>query len=211
MKMAKNANGSFLYDTGDMGPDIDGLTGDIASVLTERIAVYTASVCGDSGGRGGESMEVPSVPSSTVRVESVEVPGTNGTYADMYIEIDHSQQQMYVWEGGKVTREYGVSGFFDRYHFFGVFSIINKSDNAWSSIAKKWMPFWMAYYYDPAQSAWLGIHELVYWTDENGVFHEEGSDSIGPKKSGGCIRLDRGKAEELYNWAEVGIPVLIHP
>ena len=94
---------------------------------------------------------------------------------------------------------------------YGVFKIHNKSENAWSPIAEKWMPYWMAYYYDASQAAWLGIHELVWWTDDSGEYVEESSESIGQKKSGGCIRLDRGQAEELYNMVEVDMPVLIHP
>ncbi len=130
--------------------------------------------------------------------------GTNGEYSNSkYIELDHSAQKIYAWEGGKLYRSWYASGFFDEFAVFGVFDVKNKALNAWSPIAKKWMPYWMAYYYDNKQQAWFGIHELVYWFDENG-------NRLGYKKSGGCVRLDRGEMIELYEWAEVGTPFLIY-
>jgi lipoprotein-anchoring transpeptidase ErfK/SrfK len=158
---------------------------------------------------GRQLMDIFAVKS---RIEPVykEVPATNGKYADKYIEIDHSQQHLYAWENGEVIYDWEVSGVLDHYAVFGVFQIYEMAPQAWSDIAEKWMPFWMAYYWDPKQEAWFGLHGLVWWEDSEGV-HYESEDSIGKKKSGGCIRVTVDQAEVLYNWTYSGMPVLIHP
>lgn len=208
LEEAQNENGSFLYRVSDWGVDEESMLQDIVEELTVRIQIYQESVC-DSGIEAATLSDLLT-KNPVVWVLKKEGAGTDGLYASKYIEVDDSQQHLYLWQDGGVIRDYEISGFYPEYAVYGVFSIINKSVNAWSSIAKKWMPWWMAYYYDGRQNAMLGIHELVYWTDENGVYHEESSESIGKKKSGGCIRLDRGQARELYDVIEVGTPVLIH-
>jgi hypothetical protein len=205
---ARNKNGSYLYSVSDWSLDEGTLLKDVVENLSTRISGYRRGVC-EFGPDGVASIkELQRNP--VIWVLKKESPGTDGQYASRYIEIDNSQQHLYLWQDGNVIKDYEISGFYDEYAVYGVFSIVNKSTNAWSSIAKKWMPWWMAYYYDDRQNAWLGIHELVYWTDANGVYHEESSDSIGKKKSGGCIRLDRGPAKEFYDLIDVGTPVLIH-
>lgn len=208
LKEARNENGSFLYRGVDWSVDEGQLTDEIVSSLTTLSLDYQEQTCGKIG--EPDDLLGESLPNPVIWVLKKEIAGTDGLYASRYIEIDDSQQHLYLWQDGKVVKDYEISGFYDQYAVYGVFSIINKSPNAWSNIAKKWMPWWMAYHYDSRQNAMLGIHELVYWTDENGVYHEESSDSIGQKKSGGCIRLDRGKAEEFYQMITVGTPVLIH-
>jgi lipoprotein-anchoring transpeptidase ErfK/SrfK len=52
----------------------------------------------------------------------------------------------------------------------------------------------------------FGLHELPIWP--NG--YREGQDHLGIPVSHGCIRLGVGPAQFLYNWAEVGTPVIIY-
>ena len=209
--LAQNENGRYYYRSSDFAPDPVRLVQDIESILVQRSERLRQQLC-DNGGISVDGEDIAEV-TNEIRGVGIEVPGTDGLYSPFYIEIDDSQQHLYLWRDGELIADYEVSGFFDEWAVFGVFKIYNKSPNAWSPTAEKWMPFWMAYHYDKRQAAWLGIHELVWWTDEEtGQVIEETSDSIGQKKSGGCIRLDRGgPAEELYNMVEVDMPVLVHP
>ncbi len=207
--VAQNEYGSFSYIADDYQINRKLLIFDIVTELTLQIEEFHRSVCVDAEA-SLEDIPIKSKPLE-INVRSMISAGTDGTYAPHYLEIDDSQQMLYVWKNGHISKAYRVSGFYDEYAVSGVFNIKNKAKNAWSPIAEKWMPWWMAFYYDGRQDAWLGIHELVYWTDSNGVYHEESSDSIGKKKSGGCVRLDRGLAQELYDDTPVGTPVLIHP
>ncbi len=84
----------------------------------------------------------------------------------------------------------------------GTFQIYNKFANAWSNMAGLWMPYWMAF----TPSGAYGLHELPYWP--NG--YREGEDHLGKAASHGCVRLGIGPAEFLYNWADIGTPVVIY-
>jgi len=145
-----------------------------------------------------------------VDIGSIIVPATKGDYTDKYVEIDLSQQLMYVWENNKLQRTYTISSGARNLTPIGIFKIINKSENAWSPIYKKWMPYWMAFTYLYEYEGWAGFHELTYWYDEFGNKVFEADDRIGTAVSGGCVRLARGEAKEFYDWARVGDDVLIH-
>ncbi len=83
----------------------------------------------------------------------------------------------------------------------GTFKIYNKSPNAWSSYGL-WMPYWMSF----TPTGKMGLHELPYWPDGR----REGESSLGHPASHGCVRMGRnGEAKTLYEWAEVGTPVVI--
>lgn len=182
----------FEFYENPYGPDYDDIVEDVKRVLDTRLKL-----------NGGNQ--------DYIKVQQIYHPGTNGTYStDKYVELDHSTQTVYAWENGELYKEWSASGFYDQYAVFGVFDLKNKSKKAWSPIASKWMPYWMAFYFDKKQAAWFGIHELVYWYDADGNYFEESSDSIGKQKSGGCVRLDRGEMIDLYNWSEVGIHFLIY-
>jgi hypothetical protein len=182
----------FEYYEQEYSPDVSGTISMIHAIIEARL--------GDNSGKQ-EYLEIGKKTHL----------GTNGEYSEQkYIELDHQKQKIYAWENGELYKVWDASGFYDEYAVFGVFDIKNKSKKAWSPVVNKWMPYWMAFYYCKEQQAWFGIHELVWWTDETGARIEESSDSIGQKKSGGCVRLDRGEMEVLYDWTTTGTPFLIH-
>lgn len=129
-------------------------------------------------------------------------PFTPGMYPGKYIEVNIDEQRMYLWEGMTKINEYTVStgNIWSHPTPLGVRYIENKINNAWSSTYKLYMPWWMSI------GGGYGIHELPYWP--NGA--REGERNLGHAVSHGCIRLGIGPAQEVYNWAEVGIPVYIH-
>jgi len=82
----------------------------------------------------------------------------------------------------------------------GNFKIINKYPKAWSSYGL-WMPYWLG-----MGTGRFGFHELPIWPSG----YREGENHLGIAVSHGCIRLGIGPAEFLYNWVEVGTPVVIY-
>jgi lipoprotein-anchoring transpeptidase ErfK/SrfK len=92
----------------------------------------------------------------------------------------------------------------------GHYQILNKAKNAFSDIYYVYMPYWMAFYLDPKINAYLGIHELPYWVTNDGQQIRRPRDFLGSPHTGGCISLDVGIAEKVYNWAEVGTKVEIY-
>lgn len=84
----------------------------------------------------------------------------------------------------------------------GEYAVNRKTDLAYSRTYGLYMPYWMSFIGDR-----YGIHELPYWP--NG--YREGEDHLGAPVSHGCVRLGIGPAKTLYEWAEVGTPVIVQP
>lgn len=147
--------------------------------------------------------------SNYIYVRLIDKPNTNGDEAEQYIEIDLSQQKMYLWENEQNIAIYRISSGLYYPTPPGRYQILNKANNAYSYIYNVWMPFWMAFSLDPQVNAYLGIHELPYWIDQAGQEIRRPRDFIGSPHTGGCVSLDVGEAKQVYDWAQVGTPVLI--
>ncbi len=149
------------------------------------------------------------IPAVGPRIPNNQKPNTDGTKKNKYIEIDISQQKMYLFEKGVLKKSYRVSTGLYYPTPTGVFTIFNKNLNAYSSIYHVWMAYWMAFYIDPYLKASFGIHELPYWYDASGKKKFRPRDFIGSPHTGGCVALDIGKAQEVYAFADVGTSVYI--
>ncbi len=84
----------------------------------------------------------------------------------------------------------------------GEHAINAKSELAYSKTYGLYMPYWMSFI-----GGRYGIHELPYWP--NG--YREGEDHLGTAVSHGCVRLGIGPAQTLFEWAELGTPVIVQP
>lgn len=135
-------------------------------------------------------------------------PNTYGDKASKYIEVDISQQAMYLFDSKKMNAKYKISSGLYYPTPVGEFKILNKYVNAYSEIFNVYMPYWMAFYYGPELGAYFGIHELPYYVS-NGQRVQRPREFIGTPRTGGCIALDIGAAKEVYDFAEVGTPVYI--
>ena len=84
----------------------------------------------------------------------------------------------------------------------GTHLIANKSFRAWSKKYGVFLPYWMAI--TPGGS--FGIHELPECADGG----KEGTEQLGRPVSHGCVRLGIGPAERVFDWAEIGTPVVVY-
>lgn len=136
-------------------------------------------------------------------------PNTNGQNAQKYLEIDISQQRIYLFENKTLISTHNIS----TGKYFptptGEFKILNKALNAYSDIYHVWMPYWMAFYYHPQVNAYFGIHELPYWVSQDGQKIQRPRSFIGTPNTGGCVALDINVAEDVYNFVDIGTPVYI--
>ncbi|MBI3305225.1 L,D-transpeptidase [Candidatus Parcubacteria bacterium] len=131
-------------------------------------------------------------------------------YGANFVEIDLGVQTMTAWERGSVLWTSRIStGRKDKPTRAGVWKVLDKLDVAWGSAyddgsAQVWkMPYWLGIYYAGASEN--GIHELPFI---NGV--REGERSLGRAVSHGCVRVPKGTAKTLFDWVQVGTPVVIH-
>jgi lipoprotein-anchoring transpeptidase ErfK/SrfK len=120
-----------------------------------------------------------------------------------YIDIDIASQTMVTFKNGMALDAYLVSsGKRGMDTPKGSFQIHNKAPKPWSKQYSLFMPNWMAITPDGK----YGIHELPEWPGG----YKEGANHLGTPVSHGCVRLGVGSAKRVYDWAEVGTPVVIH-
>jgi len=138
--------------------------------------------------------------------ESPVVPASSAPSTSKLIEIDISDQRMTVWENGRVKWYWVCStGEPSRPTRIGQFSVISKIPNAYSSTYHLQMPWWLGIYW--AGGSQNGIHALPILPNGRTLW----AGLLGRRVSFGCIILDTGNAKALYNWADIGTPVIIHP
>lgn len=120
-----------------------------------------------------------------------------------YIDINIDAQIMTLFENGQLLDSYLISsGLRGMDTPKGNFQIHNKHPRPWSKQYSLFMPFWMAITPDGK----YGIHELPEWPGG----YKEGANHLGIPVSHGCVRLGIGSANRVYEWAEIGIPVIIY-
>ncbi|TSC92971.1 MAG: hypothetical protein CEN89_336 [Candidatus Berkelbacteria bacterium Licking1014_7] len=136
------------------------------------------------------------------KIARVERPFTPGLYEGKYIEIDLSSQTLYQMDGQQIVGAHLISsGKSGMSTPVGTYKILSKTDRAYSAKYNLYMPYWMAFI-----GSRYGMHELPEWA--NG--YKEGQNHLGTPVSHGCVRMGVGDAGQVYNWAEIGIPVYIH-
>ena len=83
----------------------------------------------------------------------------------------------------------------------GNFNILTKRTRPFSKEHGLYMPWFMGF-----TTQGHGIHELPEWPGG----YKEGAAHLGIPVSHGCVRLGVGPAKEIYDWAEVGTPIVIY-
>jgi murein DD-endopeptidase MepM/ murein hydrolase activator NlpD len=141
----------------------------------------------------------------SLTVPSIDVLFPYPLIPDKYIEIDLPTQTLRAFDGDSQTFEFSISsGISTTPTLAGQFEILFKEEDAF---AKRWsldMPYFMGFYAE-GEDYYNGIHELPitsYGTRLSPYV-------LGWPASYGCIILDVGDAEALYNWADVGTLVRV--
>lgn len=119
-----------------------------------------------------------------------------------YVEVDLSSQTLSMFENGTEIATYTVStGRTGMETPTGTFSVMMKNPMQYSSSSNIYMPWFLQF-----TSQGHGIHELPEWADGT----KEGANHLGVRVSHGCVRLGVGPAKTVYDFAYVGMPVVIH-
>ncbi|MBP6472271.1 MAG: L,D-transpeptidase family protein [Chloroflexi bacterium] len=125
------------------------------------------------------------------------------------IVVSIAQQRAWVYENGALVWDWPVStGIADSPTAPGIFQIQSHEANAYAGNWDLWMPQFMGIYRPVPTSDFMnGFHGFptrggsqLLWTGD-----------LGRPVTYGCILLDSGNAELLYNWAETGVVVEIQP
>ncbi len=123
--------------------------------------------------------------------------------AGKYIDINLQTQVMSIFEEGKILDAYLISsGKKGMGTPIGEHKIYNKFPRAFSKAYGLFMPYWMAILPDGK----MGIHELPEWPGG----YKEGANHLGTPVSHGCVRLGVGAAKTVYDWVDIGTPVIVY-
>lgn len=140
-----------------------------------------------------------------IRIPSQDILLPNLPIPNKKIVVSLAEQRVRVYEDGQLLWDWPVStGIATSPTHQGTFQVLGKHEEAYASQWDLWMPYFIAVY--PAGGGVEnGFHELPILADGNRLW--EGS--LGRPASFGCIILGIPAAETLYNWAEVGVTVVI--
>ena len=138
------------------------------------------------------------IPSQDVLTPYPPVPGKK-------IVIDLSAQRMRIYEHDQLLHDWVIStGMADSPTHRGTFQILSKEEHAYGSQWDLWMPHFMAIY-RAGGDVYNGIHELPILASGQRLW----AGALGRPASYGCVILGIPQAETLYQWAEVGVIVVI--
>ncbi len=125
-----------------------------------------------------------------------------------FIEVNKSNQRAYLFENGNLIKEYVISTGITWETPTGSFKVLNKVPMTISYSYIWYMPWYL-----PIGTIngpfYFGFHEVPYQVSYNGMIYSRDPETIGSPATGGCIQLLKGQAKEVYDWAEVGMPVYI--
>ncbi|HZV48809.1 MAG TPA: L,D-transpeptidase family protein [Candidatus Dormibacteraeota bacterium] len=134
-----------------------------------------------------------------------------------FVIVSFQAQHVWAYQGGQVVMDSpvttGVRGVSDIGTDFGPMKVLRKS-HPWTmhSPWPKGSPYW----YPDTVVQWT-----VFFTNTGEAFHDaywEPDSALGPGsqynpafRSHGCIHLPLAKAQWMYQWAPIGMPVVVYP
>lgn len=144
---------------------------------------------------------------NSLKFTEVTINSSHVKTEDRWIEINLSEQQMYIGANGIKLRSFPIStGKRATPTPTGSYSILWKQEVRVSAIGTPYiMPKWQGF-------TWLGhgMHALPSLAYDNGYYWTEARNHIGIPVSHGCVRLLPEDAEMLYEFTAVGTPLNIY-
>jgi lipoprotein-anchoring transpeptidase ErfK/SrfK len=140
-----------------------------------------------------------------VRIPSQDVLMPHMPVRGKKIVVNLAEQRTRIFENGQPIYEWVVStGMEDSPTHRGTFQVLSKHEEAYASQWDLWMPYFISVY--PAGGGVEnGFHELPILSSGRRLW----AGALGRPASYGCIILGIPNAQILYDWAEVGVTVVI--
>lgn len=179
----------------------------MTNVNTALVGVFLLLLMGHVPAALADAKSVFDEHAAAQRIALIDVETTYT--GDKEIRIFLRTQSAFLMENGSVVKTYRISsGAYSTPTPPGTFKIYKKQELRVSSQAVPYrMPKYMAFTPNEA----FGMHALPYLgsNKESSAYWREARTHIGIPVSHGCVRFLPEEAEEIYDWAEVGVPVII--
>lgn len=154
--------------------------------------------------RVGQVLTIPAAGQSPGAAAATKVPAVTGsTGQGKEIVVDISEQHLYAYQDNQLVFSFVASTGIGDSTRIGTFKVLDKIPRAYSRAFNIWMPYWMGIYYSGTLEN--GIHGLPLLM--NGV--ELWGNLLGRPATYGCIESKTSEIKQLYEWAEIGTPVII--
>jgi len=138
------------------------------------------------------------IPSQDILMPHMPVQGKK-------IVVNLAEQRASIFESGQLIHEWVVStGIQDSPTHRGTFQVLDKHEEAYASQWDLWMPYFISVY-TAGGGVENGFHELPILSNGQRLW----AGALGHPVSYGCIILGIPDAQILYDWAEVGVTVVI--
>ncbi len=153
--------------------------------------------------RAGQRLVIPGAGQPVVSQPTAGAPQGESGGNGKEILIDISEQHLYAYQDKQIVFSLVVSTGVGDSTRIGSFKVLDKIPRAYSSRFNIWMPYWLGIYWSGTLEN--GIHGLPLLM--NGV--ELWGNLIGQPATYGCIESRTADIKKLYDWAEIGTPVII--
>ena len=182
-------------------------TGENLFRIAMRYGLTTAQLAAANGIVNPNSVyvgQVLRIPGAGQVIHPAPAPVTGSYSGAKKIVISISQQHLWAYNGDQVVYSFVAStGLATSPTRPGTFQVLDKIPNAYASTWNLQMPYWLGIYY--VGSIENGIHALPILSNGQRLW----SGYLGRPVSFGCIVLDTQAAHQLYDWADIGTPVVI--
>lgn len=119
-----------------------------------------------------------------------------------YVDIILSKMLVLLYEDGILVKEYKISAKGNPNSLnpagrtpSGSFSVLSKKLKAFSSLSYVWMPYAVNF------SGPYFLHGIPYYTD---------GQLVDGQYSGGCLRIETEQMKEIYDFVDIGTPIILH-
>lgn len=130
--------------------------------------------------------------------EKLTVMSTDYTQNGKYIEVDIGKMVITAYENKNPVLSYAVAGIGNPAVSptpTGRFKVLLKEEKHFSSLSHVWMP-WSVNFYGP-----YFLHGIPYWPN---------GEKLNTRYSGGCVRLPEEVDKEIYDFVEIGTPIIVY-
>jgi len=146
------------------------------------------------------------VPGQAIAAPAPSAPGAPVADGAQKVVVSISRQHLWAYSGDQVVFSFVAStGLSSSPTAPGSYRVLDKIPNAYASTWNLQMPYWLGIYY--VGRIENGIHALPIMANGQTLW----GGLLGRPASFGCVVLGTASAKQLYDWVDVGTPVIIQP